>query len=73
MRDALVPPIRTISTFVLSGARVSSGAVKLRTSNPAIETSYRRHLPHGDPNPTPEADQASAELDVDDRRLASLK
>src|SRR5690242_17771320 len=42
MRDALVPPIRTMSTFVLSGARVSSGAEKSRASTPAIEPSSRR-------------------------------
>jgi hypothetical protein len=39
MRDAVVPPIRTMSTFVLSGVRVSSGAEKSRASTPAIETS----------------------------------
>jgi hypothetical protein len=39
MRDALVPPIRTTSTFVLSGVRVSSGDEKSRTSKPAIELS----------------------------------
>src|SRR5215467_6675883 len=39
IRDALDPPIRTISTVVLSGARVSSGAEKSRTSKPAIEAS----------------------------------
>jgi hypothetical protein len=38
-RDAVVPPIRTTSTFVLSGVRVSSGAEKSPTSTPAIEAS----------------------------------
>src|SRR5438477_12506795 len=51
MRDALVPPMRTMSTFVLSGARVSSGAEKSRASTPAIGSSSRRQLCAADPKP----------------------
>jgi hypothetical protein len=36
MRDAVDPPIRTISIVVLSGVRVSSGEPKSRASTPAI-------------------------------------
>src|SRR5947209_1889063 len=53
MRDALVPPIRTTSILVLSGVRVSSGAEKSRTSNPAIEPSSLVACPHADPKPVP--------------------
>ena len=51
MREALAPPILTMSTFVLSGARVSSGEEKSRTSNPAIEPSSHRGAPGDDPKP----------------------
>src|SRR5262245_54740361 len=52
MRDALVPPNRTISTFVFSGVRVSSGESKLRASTPDIDLSLPSPLiPASDPNP----------------------
>ena len=37
LRAAVAPPIRTISTRVLSGVRVSSGESKPRASTPAID------------------------------------
>jgi hypothetical protein len=43
IRDAAMPPMRTISTFVLSGVRVSSGELKSPISTPAISTSFASH------------------------------
>src|SRR5512133_2584853 len=55
MRATVVPPMRTTSILVLSGARVSSGASNPRTSTPAIKASFRFRSclplvshPHGD-------------------------
>src|SRR5215470_19569317 len=74
MREALVPPMRTISTLVLSGERVSSGAEKSRTSKPAIDPSSHREDPGDDPKPglTPRQPPAASVVSADEATLRAV-
>src|SRR5512146_1970805 len=52
IRDAATPPIRTISTVVLSGVRVSSGEPKSPTSTLAMSDSLAPYMQPDESDPT---------------------